>query len=144
MPPSTSSSYHPSSCCLTTSSPSDFLRPVPPFPRPSFSPPLERPPSPLPPFPRPSFSPPLLRPLLPSSHSIAHYTSSCIAQCTALPARVRSGPRKRKRRAEATKSPEVPIIVTMLLEYTSILRFLSFVPLTPELTIYSYSTASIL
>jgi hypothetical protein len=28
-PPSTSSSYHPSSCCLTTSSPSDYLRPVP-------------------------------------------------------------------------------------------------------------------
>jgi hypothetical protein len=45
--------------------------PLPPFPRPSFSPPLERPPSSLPPFPRPSFSPPLLRPSLrsPAQHS---------------------------------------------------------------------------
>jgi hypothetical protein len=33
----------------------------------------ERPLSPCPPFPRPSFSSPLLRPPLPPSHSIAHY-----------------------------------------------------------------------
>jgi hypothetical protein len=34
MPSSISPPYHPSSCCHTISSPSDFLRPVPPFPRP--------------------------------------------------------------------------------------------------------------
>jgi hypothetical protein len=38
----------------------------------------ERPLSPLSPFPRPSFSPPLLRPPLMPLHSMAYYTSSCI------------------------------------------------------------------
>ena len=44
LPPSASSSYHPSSRCLTTNSPGEPLRPssLSPFPHSSFSPPLLR------------------------------------------------------------------------------------------------------
>jgi hypothetical protein len=89
MPPSTSSSYHPSSCCLATSHKQS-----------------ERLPSPRPPFPRPSFSPPLLRPSLLPLHSMPCCTTSCIVQCAMVSARVRSGPREHQRRARS--DDEVP------------------------------------
>jgi hypothetical protein len=115
----------------------------------------ERLPSPRPPFPRPSSSPPLLRPSLLPLHSMPYCTASCVVWCAMLPARVRSGPREHQRRARS--DDEVPwspssidyrrsvlvcdrkdnrynTRVRVVYQHTSILRFLSFVPLTPELT----------
>jgi hypothetical protein len=93
-------------------------------------------------------------------HSIAHYTDSYTAQCTMLPARVRSNPREHQRRA---RSDEVSgSAISIVYRYDT--RFLNmigqifdttnlgsevgrrscFVPLTPELTMYLCSTASTL
>jgi hypothetical protein len=139
--------------------------PHPPITRaPAASPPAVRATS-FAPAPGPSFSPPLLRPPLLPLHSTANCTASCRAKHTTLPARVRGGPREHQRRARS--DDEVPwspstidyrysvlacdrvdnrydTRIRVVYQYTSIQRPLSFVPLTPELTIYFCSTASTL
>jgi hypothetical protein len=127
--------------------------PHPPIPlAPAALTPAVRATSPVPSSPRPSFSPPLLRPSLLPLHSMPYCTASLYSvvyyTARACPQRPEGAPATSPKRRRSPLGSSVPVLVCdridnwyntrirVVYQYTSILRFLSFVPPTPELILY--------